>query len=218
MAQGIENFTVRVDPLLSAPDREVLAFLIIDRVLQRTAAGQDIQGNRFARYNPNYREQRQEIGLPTSPNLYRTGQMLNSIQLLRHTRGSITIGVIRGSAAAQKARWQQNGTSDIPSRNFMGIDDVEASGIENEVLTSSPVVQAQRFLSQADIIGKIAEQVTFQPAAILEAAEDALQQRVIAEALLKSTTAAAAAASSLDVFGNVASQIGENILTGADGG
>ena len=216
MASGIENFTLRVDPLLSGPDREVLAFLIIDRILQRTAEGKDFEGNQFARYNSNYREQRQELGLSTTPNLYLTGQMVSSIRLLRHAQGSITIGVTQGSNAALKARWQQGGNSNIPKRNFMGIDDVEASGIENEVLTSSPVVQAQRFLAQADIIGKIAEQVTFQPAAILEAAEDALQQRVIAEALLKSTTAAAA--SSLDVFGNVASQIGEDILTGGDGG
>ena len=127
MASGIENFTLRVDPLLSGPDREVLAFLIIDRILQRTAEGKDFEGNQFARYNSNYREQRQELGLPTTPNLYLTGQMVSSIRLLRHAQGSITIGVTQGSNAALKARWQQGGNSNIPERNFMGIDDVEAS-------------------------------------------------------------------------------------------
>ena len=217
MASGIENFTLRVDPLLSGPDREVLAFLIIDRILERTASGRDVSGERFARYNPNYREQRQERGLPTTPDLKLTGQMISSIQLLRHSQGSITIGVIRGSDAARKARWQQGGNPSIPERNFMGIDDAEAVGIEQMVIDSSPIVQAQRFLARADIIGKIAEQVVFDPFTILEAAEDSLQQRTLAAALEESAVAAAASAR-VGALGNLAAEVSQNLVLGESDG
>ena len=160
MAQGITRFRLRVDPLLSGPDREVLAFLIIDRILERTASGQNVDGKSFTRYSRGYLENLREIGAPTNVDLQLTGEMLHSIQLLTHGSGFIEIGMPAGSEAARKAGWQQGGNPNIPRREFMGIDDAEAVGMEQQVLDSSPVAQAQRFLNEANVVDRIFESIT----------------------------------------------------------
>ena len=160
MAQGITQFRLSVDPLLSGADREVLSFLIIQRMLDRTSEGESINGRPFARYSRGYLEDLRTQGIPTNVNLERTGEMLNSIQLLSHGSGYIEIGVPSGSFAARKAGWQQGGNPKIPARNFMGIEDGEAIEIEQQVLDSSPVVQAQRFLDEANVVDRIFRSIT----------------------------------------------------------
>lgn len=160
MAQGIVNFTLSVSPLLGAQDRELLGQLIIEEIQDRTAGGRDVQGNRFRSYSPGYRDYLRKIGAATNPDLELTGEMINSITVLRHTRGSITIGLEPGSQASRKARYNQGGNPRIPERNFMGIRDSDAGALENQIMEDSPVVAAQRFLNENNVVDRIFAQIS----------------------------------------------------------
>lgn len=160
MARGITNFTISVDPLLSGTDREIVGQLIIERIQDRTEAGQNIDGERFQRYSPGYTSYLQRIGAATGVDLTLTGEMLNSISILSHSQGSITIGLEAGTEAGEKARWNQGGNPRIKNRPFMGIRDSEANVIEVDVAANSPAVAAQRFLNESNVISRIFENIT----------------------------------------------------------
>ena len=160
MARGITSFTLDVSTLLGAQDRELLGQLIIERLVDRTQSGRNIDGRSFARYSREYVEWLRRIGADTGRDLTLTGEMLNSISVLRHSQGSITIGLEPGSFAARKAGWNQGGNPSIPSRPFMGITDSEAASLEADVAANSPVVAAQRFLNEQNVIGRIFEEIT----------------------------------------------------------
>lgn len=57
------------------------------RILQRTAAGLDLYGYRFRPYQPAYRQHRAAAGHTTTPNLFRTGDMLGGITTRLTNRG-----------------------------------------------------------------------------------------------------------------------------------
>lgn len=160
MARGIERFRIRISELLGAQDREILGTLIIERIIDRTLDGRDIEGRSFRRYSRSYTDELTTIGANTTPDLELTGEMLNSIQVLSHGPGFVEIGLPEGSFAAQKARWNQGGNRRIPSRPFLGIEDSEAEVIEDQVASGSPVVQAQRFLEENSIVDRIFANIT----------------------------------------------------------
>lgn len=160
MARGITNFRYRCDPLLGAQDREILADQIIQRITGRTERGLDIDNSRFTGYSRSYREELRKIGARSNVDLTLTGEMLASIELLDHGPGFIEVGISPGTYASRKARWNQGGNSNIPSRPFMGIRDSEAKSLEAPILEDSPVVAAERFLRENDVISGIFSNLT----------------------------------------------------------
>ena len=159
MARGTTSFRLPVSPMLGQQDRQLLGQLIIERIQERSESGRDIDGRRFSRYSRDYVDYLREIGADSGLDLTLTGEMLNSIQILSEGEGFIEIGLEPGSFAARKATYNQGGNPRIPSRPFMGIRDSEASSLENEVANNSPVVAAQRFLNENNVIGRIFEQI-----------------------------------------------------------
>ena len=160
MARGITSFRLNVSELLGAQDREILGQLIIERIVDRAQSGRDIDGNRFTRYSRNYVDYLRRIGADDGLDLTLTGEMLNSITVLSHGTGFLEIGIEPGTFAARKATWNQGGNPNIPSRTFMGIEDAEAASIETDVANVSPVVAAQRFLNEQNVIGRIFENIS----------------------------------------------------------
>ena len=160
MARGITSFRLEVSTLLGDIDRQLVGQLVIERIQDRTEDGRNIDGRSFARYSRGYVEWLRRIGADTGRDLTLTGEMLNSIKLLSHGPGFLEIGLEPGTFAANKARWNQGGNPDIPSRPFMGIQDSEASTIEADVAANSPTVAAQRFLNEQNIIGRIFESIS----------------------------------------------------------
>ena len=77
-------------------------------ILRRTKAGLDIDRRPFKPYSPSYVRQRREEGLPTKPELRRTGALLNSIQPKRRVV----------EVDGRKVRWLAEG-----GRVFFGIRD-----------------------------------------------------------------------------------------------
>ena len=155
MARGITRFRINVDGALGSQDRTLLGELIIERMLDRTERGEDIEGRSFRRYSANYIDWLRKIGASTTVDLSLTGEMLASIRVLSHGTGFIDIGIEAGTFASEKARWQQGGNPNVPSRPFMGIRDDEARSLENEVASNSTMVQAQRFLEENNAIDRI---------------------------------------------------------------
>ena len=159
MARGITDFTFEVSPLLGDTDRELVGQLIIERLIDRTQGGRDIDNRPFATYSRGYIEHLRQIGADTGLDLTLTGEMLNSISVLSHAQGTITIGLEPGTFAANKATWNQGGNTNIPSRPFMGLLDVEINSIAADVESNSPVAAAQRFLNEQNIIGRVFESI-----------------------------------------------------------
>ena len=160
MARGITSFRLQVSNLLGDIDRQLIGQLVIERIQDRATSGRNIDGGRFARYAPAYVDYLRKIGADDGLDLTLTGEMLNSIEILSHGPGFVEIGLERGSFAARKATWNQGGNPDIPSRPFMGIKDSEANRIEADVAAVSPVVAAQRFLNEQNVIGRIFENIS----------------------------------------------------------
>lgn len=74
-------------------------------ILQRVQSGKEVNGNPFTRYSDNYKEFRQEKGLPTRPDLNVTGTMLGALQVRRnYNRGYVELYFL-GQEQNKKALW-----------------------------------------------------------------------------------------------------------------
>lgn len=74
-------------------------------ILKRVQAGKEVNGNPFARYSDNYREFRQEKGLPTRPDLNVTGTMLGALQVTKtYNKGYVDLYFL-GQEQNKKALW-----------------------------------------------------------------------------------------------------------------
>lgn len=92
----------------------------VDRILERTAQGKDIDGDAFTQYSPSYDK--------SGPvNLRVTGAMLDSIS----SRPSGSQAVI--SCDSEIAGYHQKGTPRMPVRQFMGLSDADVSDMLEEV-------------------------------------------------------------------------------------
>ena len=123
MARGQVYFDVTVPRRMSLVDKRLVGENIIRKIQTRTANHTDIDGNRFAPYSPGYRKEKQILTGSGQPNLYLTGEMMNSLVILDMTDTRIRIGYDPGSFEAQKSYWNQGGNSNIPSREFLGEQD-----------------------------------------------------------------------------------------------
>ena len=151
MARGQRRFRVDVPRSMDAVDKRIVGENIIRNIQQRTARHTDIDGNRFASYSADYRREKQSFGLGGSPNLYFTGEMMNSIQILEVRDDHLIIGLNPGSFEADKAYWNQGGNSNIPSREFLGETDSRIESVITQVTESSPIVEAIRFIERNTI-------------------------------------------------------------------
>ncbi len=78
------NFPPLADlPLITQPDWQAAGQLLRERIVRRTIAGLDVQGQAFAPYSPRYAKQRQQAGMDTATvTLQVSGEMLRGIQVI----------------------------------------------------------------------------------------------------------------------------------------
>lgn len=97
--------------------------LIVAEIKQRTSKGVDVDGKPFEKYSPRYAQYKKKLGLPSTPNLRLTGEMLTSIKTMLITENTKVIGIIEivGAFAQKKSEWNQSGNLN-PVRRFMGLD------------------------------------------------------------------------------------------------
>lgn len=136
---------INLEPLLGklAEDRavrETFFELALERLLERTASGRDVNGNLFPKYSSAYKNSLafKVFGKDNTPNLELTGDMLGSISQESTSKKMI---VAVSEDEAPKAYNHMTGDT-MPKRPFLGWKDSELQDIAKEF---KPLVrQAER--------------------------------------------------------------------------
>lgn len=120
----------------SVEEREAIAIEVIDKIIKRTKQGKDKDGATFAPYSTEYRNSQnfKNGGKSGAVNLVLSGDMLDSISILKNAAGKVSIGFDKGSAENGKADGNIRGTFGHsktvgPKRDFLGISDDELETI-----------------------------------------------------------------------------------------
>jgi hypothetical protein len=122
---------------LSPDQKDEVADLIIERIVNRTDQGKDKDGRRFPGYSKSYKESLdfKVAGKTNKVDLQLSGDMLAALSVLDKTSRSVTIGFENGSEENAKADGNIRGTYGNPSpnpkkaRDFLGITIKELTDI-----------------------------------------------------------------------------------------
>jgi hypothetical protein len=129
---------VEIPPDYSPQEREEIAFEILEYIRNRTAEGKAIGGRkRFPPYSKAYQESLEFkiAGKGTTPDLKLSGDMLDAMDLLSHSKGSLLLGFENGSEENGRAEGNQLGTYGQKSPNskkarpFLGVTETELKRI-----------------------------------------------------------------------------------------
>lgn len=92
MAQ--QKVTIDIPKGYDSEERRSIGVDIIDRIIDRTKSGKDKNGEDFTGYTPEYKKSFdfKLAGKGSTVNLTLSGEMLNSLEVLETSDGSITIG------------------------------------------------------------------------------------------------------------------------------
>jgi len=128
---------ISIPTRFNATQREAIGLDIINRIVERTEAGLDVNGNPFAPYKQSYKQTldyKVGHGSSSKVNLTLTGEMLGSISIVANGPGFIKLG-FDDSSASEKAKWVQAPTGQKAGkqspRKFLGINEKDL----NKILT-----------------------------------------------------------------------------------
>jgi len=145
---------------LSVPDdwtsfeREEFAQQVVDFIKARTDDGKDINNQSFAGYSDSYASSldfRIAGKSKSNVNLRLSGEMMDTVDLISHTAGTIFLGFQSGTDANDKAAWAA-ASDNGPSRKFLGLDDASLNRLVSQFETSAGI-DARRQGSQAESSG-----------------------------------------------------------------
>lgn len=118
------------------PDRLSIAQDVIDFIVERSQRGLDKDNNKFPGYTAEYRSSFEyQVAGKGGVDLTLTGEMLNSMELISHGKGFITIGFQAGSEVNAKADGNIRGTygtstpNSAKARDFLGIKQSDLANI-----------------------------------------------------------------------------------------
>jgi hypothetical protein len=123
---------------LNSDQKDEVADLIIERIVNRTTKGIDKDGEKFPGYSKSYKESLDFKVAGKSAgkvDLQLSGDMLAALDVLNKTSRSVTIGFEPGSEENAKADGNIRGTYGKPTpdpkkaRDFLGISETELSNI-----------------------------------------------------------------------------------------
>ena len=131
-----KNLAFKLDLSEYTPaQREAIAIEVIDKIIARTKAGKDKNGNPFAPYTKEYKESINfKIGGKSSRvDLTLSGDMLDSLEIIRNAP-IMEIGYSSGNPERGKAEGNILGTygqpkQTAPKRDFLGIQERELESI-----------------------------------------------------------------------------------------
>lgn len=125
-----QKVTIRIPDDLRPDERQEFAEGVIEYIRQRSRDGTGVRkvGRGFSLYQfPAYTEKYAKRKGQSKVDLTLSEEMLESIELLRHKRGEITIGFQRGTDVNAKAEGNQIGSYGKPrgdpskARRFLGL-------------------------------------------------------------------------------------------------
>lgn len=135
MAQRDRQFSIEL-PEYSFAEREAIALEVIDRIVERTKAGKDKNGNAFAPYSKDYKESEnfKIAGKSNKVNLELSGDMLDGLEIIENRDGRVVIGYGTHNSEGGKAEGNILGTYGQekqvgPKRDFLGIQEKELDAI-----------------------------------------------------------------------------------------
>lgn len=127
---------IKLPKTIKPKDRVKIAEVVIDHIINRSAAGLDKNDKKFPKYSKDYAEKK-GVGV-SDVDLILEGEMLESIMLLSHKSGEITIGFdksdedLNGKAEGNILGSYGGEPNKKKARDFLGI-----SGDDLEVLIDS---------------------------------------------------------------------------------
>lgn len=110
---------------LSRLQREELAELIREFIVERTQSGRGADGQKFHRYSKEYAKVK---GRSSPVDLKESGDMLDDLSVLTTRSGSVTIGYENGTFSNDKAEGNQK----VNGREFIGVSGRALSAILRE--------------------------------------------------------------------------------------
>lgn len=150
--------TFTIPNKLDEEQRVLLADLIIKEIINRTTVKKiDVKSRRFKSYSEEYMDsfEFRIAGKSSRPDLKLTGSMINSLGLISHSTGQITVGYDPGDEEAGKVEGNQIGSYGKPfgdpskARKFLGlpqrvlrvlISQVESDTISRRIRTENSIV------------------------------------------------------------------------------
>lgn len=135
MPERQQTRTILIDNRYNARERVAIGQEIVSFIKLRTSLGINRTNNLFPAYSSNYDKENKGV-----VNLKDNGDMLNSLQVLNHSAGRITIGYKARTKQNDKASYNQS-TGPGPDRTFIGI----MPGDLNGILQKFPLGQDRRF-------------------------------------------------------------------------
>lgn len=154
-------------------EKEAIAFEIIEYIKERTKQGKGEGGKKWSppadKYTKEYKESLdfKIAGKTSRVNLTLSGDMLDSIDLLKTMPSSITIGIDEGDPDHGKAEGNIRGTygkqrgSSKKARNFLGITEAEVE----KVLRKFPLTNEKKrekslldYLKAAKAVGELLDE------------------------------------------------------------
>lgn len=147
----MKNWTqrkIQISKKYSKEEREAIAFNIVSYIQDRTKDGKGKDGKKWTppadKYSKEYKESldfKNAKGSQKKVNLTLTGDMLGSIDLLKDSPGSLTIGIGKSDEDHDKAEGNIRGSygkktgSKAKARDFLGISQKEV----NKILKDFPI-------------------------------------------------------------------------------
>jgi hypothetical protein len=136
-----QRIKIKIPKDLGPDDRKDLAFDILEHIRKRSAQGVGLNSDgtrkkRFPKYSDSYMESLdfKIAGKSSSVNLKLSGDMLDSMDLLTHKPGEVTIGFENGTEDNSKAEGNILGSyggspNASKARNFLGVTSAELKEI-----------------------------------------------------------------------------------------
>lgn len=155
----------------STEEREAIAIRVIDQIVKRTKDGRDKNGKAFAGYSKDYKNSAafKTAGKSSTVDLTLSGDMLDSIQILKNASGKVEIGFERGSTENGKADGNIRGTYGQdkkvgPAREFLGISSRELRDILSDFPQGEEesLAEARKVLKSVDDADKLSGKVNLE--------------------------------------------------------
>lgn len=174
--RGWQRVTIPIPKHYGPTERQAIAQEVIDFIAERTRRGKDVDGDTFAGpYSKTYRESldykiagKPKSGRPV--NLTLSGDMIDSLMLLKHNPGAIVVGYNKGdkelNAKVEGNRLGTYGRS-APNpriaRDFLGISKEDLKRIVSKYgRGDEAITRAESQLSAAAAADELADGIEFE--------------------------------------------------------
>lgn len=107
--------------------------LLIDRMLNRTAKGKDINGSNFTKYSKSYKSSAnfEKYGKTSTVNMELKGDMLDDVDLKNITANTLDISI---TDRLQKLKAFNHITGDtLPTRDFFGVNKKDIKAVKSDL-------------------------------------------------------------------------------------